>query len=105
MRRTQAPILPVQRGAGRDGKPPAEPVDACVLALATTAADAVAAGIARGEDPAAAIASVLVLIFGDHRDRVADPHDTGRDRWLVADPGVVERIVATVIDGRDDSGG
>jgi hypothetical protein len=111
--RKQAPVLPRPCGDSERILEPAplplveqhELDDARLLSLASVAVDAIEDGIARGGVPGEVVASVLEKAFtgGTGREDLARvPLATAgaseRAEALVADPDVIDRVVATVLD-------
>jgi hypothetical protein len=110
--RKNPPVLPAQRGdADRTVEPTPlslverhEADDARLRALASLAVEAIEAGIARGGAPSTVVEGVLKVTFGadtgaqdlDRPPSAAVPDDE-RAAALVADPVVLDRVVATVL--------
>jgi hypothetical protein len=117
--RKNPPVIPAPRGdVDRVVEPAPLPLverhetdDARLLALAALAVEAIEAGIARGEEPAAVVGTVLKVTFGadtgaQDLDRMpsASVADDERAAALAGDPAVVGRVVSTVLSiiGSDD---
>jgi hypothetical protein len=110
--RKYAPVVPAQRGdPDRIAEPTPLPLverheadDARLRTLAGLAVEAIEAGIARGGAPSTVVEDVLKLTFGadtgardlDRPPSAAMPDDE-RAAALIADPVVLDRVVATVL--------